>query len=136
MTDIIEDTGTVTVAGLGTDSACRERRIRRRPAMDDIRRAMNDFIRSAMHRPHQIVMGFETYINFCIDYTEMQNPQPVVDIVRNGGILRPTEWQGCDLVVNHEVAWQVLCTYRPTESWPSYGQDDETEELHIGNETS
>lgn len=131
---IVRDETVIVFGGIG-QGFTRNVAITRRPAEPDMLSAWMAFYQKTTLPAHAIIVGWETYMNYCCDVSDRHGVF--------GTTLRPSKFKGSIIVVDHDLAWGARCTYNPRWSWPSYLKDEEktdwdkyTKDLKDGDETT
>lgn len=101
-----------------------EREVFIRPyhAKEECDRKLFRFERDRYFKPAAIVLGYETYINLCMDVARMSHPLNAP--IEFHDIPHITDYKKIPLLVDDELCWGATLLPALKNAWPRYGKDE------------
>jgi hypothetical protein len=118
------------------DGFCsKSRYIPHRPghATEECDKAINAIHGDRMLMPTHLVLGFETYMNLCLDVFQAENRLKRAHVTLDRAP-RLTDYKNILILVDDSLCWGVTVIPPVGKAWPQYGKDDHYERRNASAE--
>jgi len=114
--------------GLSDGLCTKSRYIPIRPdhAAEECDRTINNMYRDRCLQPSYLVLGFETYMNLCLDVYRHMTPGASPSMSLNM-VPKIDNYKKIPLLVDDSLCWGVTVIPPVGKAWPQYGKDDHYE---------